>query len=651
MTTRPIGRLFAAALACALLAPAPALAQHADDNAVTSADDAFGTKIGVQAIGLYDSEHVRGFSPRAAGNLRLEGLYFDLQTYSADRCLTAGETVRVGLSAQFFDTPSPTGIANFTLRTPGTDSGASAVLVRGPFYSTSFELDARHASRDGRFGVGVCTHLQANTDIDLARRSHGRDLAAITRWQASRNTELLAFWALESGNEHDELPSVYANGDSPPPSFVQRHLPSQSWARWAWRELNAGAILRSTGQGAWSWSGGLFRSQSSYPEVTNEIFDDLRADGTMRLGIDISPPRSSGSTSGEFRLLHRSEAGRSQRLWSVALRGRKLSSTFGGDWFHDYTDELGRLRFDDHRVLPEPDHAFSPGSTDDVSQLGLGVSFEQRWIDRASIGVGVQKVDYRREITTGAVAGPATTTRIHSLPTLATLRLTFNPRPRLVAYGGYTRGLEDSAPAPVNATTPFATAPATATWQVDAGLRWTPHPGAQLVAGVFQIQKAYFNLDAGNNYGQLGHVRHRGFEASATLSGGNGLTTLLGAVWLRPSLLLDAGIADAHAGVPLGVTPLLLDANLDYAPARWGPWAAGAHLRRTSSRPVGQAWLPAYYDVSLSVRYRATLFGRGCAVRLDADDLNDARDFKVNSVGSVLPEQGRRLVLTLTADF
>ena len=70
--------------ACLLagLLPQAALAQRVEDNAVTAADDAFGTSVGTQAIGLYDADEVRGFSPKDAGNLRIEGLYFNQQTAS-----------------------------------------------------------------------------------------------------------------------------------------------------------------------------------------------------------------------------------------------------------------------------------------------------------------------------------------------------------------------------------------------------------------------------------------------------------------------------------------------------------------------------------------------------------------------------------------
>ncbi len=100
---------------------------------MTAADDAFGTTVGSQTIGLYDADDVRGFSPRDAGNLRLEGLYFDQQTFAADSCLVSEQSIKVGLAAQSFEFPAPTGIANYSLRIPGSDNLTSVVLARGPF--------------------------------------------------------------------------------------------------------------------------------------------------------------------------------------------------------------------------------------------------------------------------------------------------------------------------------------------------------------------------------------------------------------------------------------------------------------------------------------------------------------------------------------
>ena len=98
-----------------------ALAQRADDNATTQAEDAFGTSVGNESFGLYNPFSVRGFSPVDAGNVRIEGLYFDQQANPTGR-LIEGTTVRVGLSAQSYPFPAPTGIADHSLRKAGGEA-------------------------------------------------------------------------------------------------------------------------------------------------------------------------------------------------------------------------------------------------------------------------------------------------------------------------------------------------------------------------------------------------------------------------------------------------------------------------------------------------------------------------------------------------
>src|ERR1043165_7229872 len=61
---------FGAALAP--LAAAPAKAQS-DDNALNSAIDAFGERDGIEQIGLYDENQVRGFDLARAGSNRIDG--------------------------------------------------------------------------------------------------------------------------------------------------------------------------------------------------------------------------------------------------------------------------------------------------------------------------------------------------------------------------------------------------------------------------------------------------------------------------------------------------------------------------------------------------------------------------------------------------
>ena len=96
------------------MCPAMAMAQRTSENLVTQSADAFGKTIGSEKIGLYNAEDVRGFNPVDAGNVRIEGLYFDHVERVPAR-IVEGSTVRVGLSAQGVPFPAPTGIVDYNL--------------------------------------------------------------------------------------------------------------------------------------------------------------------------------------------------------------------------------------------------------------------------------------------------------------------------------------------------------------------------------------------------------------------------------------------------------------------------------------------------------------------------------------------------------
>ena len=160
--------------------------------------------------------------------------------------------------------------------------------------------------------------------------------------------------------------------------------------------------------------------------------------------------------------------------------------------------------------------------------------------------MGVQKVKYQRSIDSPGL--PTATDK--SDPLLPTLRFTLSPAAKFLLYGSYTRGLEDSALAPANAANRGESPPATTTWQVDGGVRYMPRPGTQFLLGVFEVNKAYFNLNAADVYMQLGQIRHRGLEASATINNGQGLVAVLGGVWLQAQVQGNSGDAAAANGTP-----------------------------------------------------------------------------------------------------
>src|SRR5437762_12953500 len=106
------------AAALAVLPTATYAQSRSDENAVTQAEDAFGFSVGRESLGIYNAGNARGFSPSAAGNLRIDGLYYDQAGFGASLIspLVSSTSIKVGLSAQGYPFAAPSGIVDIGLR-------------------------------------------------------------------------------------------------------------------------------------------------------------------------------------------------------------------------------------------------------------------------------------------------------------------------------------------------------------------------------------------------------------------------------------------------------------------------------------------------------------------------------------------------------
>src|ERR1700677_282450 len=130
-------------IACALLlVSSPALrAQHASDDPVAASNDAFGLTLGLESTGIYNPGGVRGFNPQTAGDVRIDGLYFDQQGALSNR-VVEGSTIRVGVSEVGYAFPAPTGIVDYDLRHAGNGTpSATIVASAGPFQAHGVSID------------------------------------------------------------------------------------------------------------------------------------------------------------------------------------------------------------------------------------------------------------------------------------------------------------------------------------------------------------------------------------------------------------------------------------------------------------------------------------------------------------------------------
>jgi len=626
-----------------LALPGRSLAQRADENAVTQAQDAFGTIVGTQTVGLYSPEDARGFSPHQAGNVRIEGLYFDQQTWEINGCMAREITMRVGIAAQSYSFPAPTGIADLSLRIPGETTLVSALLTRGPFDSATVDLEAQLPVVANTFAVDVCAGYAKDFAVDIFRESHTTILGTTWRWRPTSATEIIPFASHTGGGARRIVPVVYTDGTIPLPQFRTQDLGVQDYTTWGWSQTNLGVIVRSTLWDHWKLAAGVFHSRESDP-IGYDPYLNLLSPQTAESVMDVAPAFKDISTSGELRLARIFVHGKHQQQLLFSVRGRTVEREFGGDSLSApvIIPLTGQEQF------PPPELTFTPPNRDSTRQLGIGMTLEENWQGVGSIAVGVLKDHYRRTVSMPSGASDSDRTD----PWLLNMRLAVSAGHSLIFYGSYVQGLEDSAVAPVSADNRNEPPPATRTWQVDGGLRYAPMERMQLILGAFEIHKPYFNTGADNIYTQLGQLQYRGIETSLSYNN-RGLTVLLGGVYLQPRVERSLPEPGASGDVPLGPVPLTLTINLDYAPPQWGPWGASLQWNRLSSRVAtsdNAVYLPALNTLAAGMRYRWTLRARPWTLRLDGFNLTDTHGMHVSDLLAVLPEQGRRVMLTLATD-
>jgi iron complex outermembrane recepter protein len=646
--SRALGLLFP--MLCQSIA-APAQAQLTENNAVTAAEDAFGSSVGEQRVGLYSPKDARGFNPQQSGNLRIEGLYYDQQTWDYGPCMVRDTAMRVGIAAQAYSFPSPTGIADLRLHVPDEAPSLSTSMYGGAYGQAGVLVEGK-APVSEHVSAGLCAGFYRNFLPDQERRDGALVAGSTWRWHPTERTEVVPFWSYIGGVSHEILPQVYADGVLPPPTYVARRLAAQDFTTFGYRMTTFGTLLRQGLSRDWSLAAGVFRSRENDPQAYDEEYL-LQPQRTADHVLDVVPPFTAASTSGELRLARRFGGAVHEQTLEFTIRGRSADRNFGGDFLYDY----GTVSLDSGPPPPQAIvFATHAPKVDETRQLDVGAMLEERWKGVGSLALGLIRSRYRRTVIDpdpAAAKQPATS----ASPTLASARFTVDAGKRLLFYGSFVQGLEDSALAPSSATNFGEPPPATRTHQVDGGLRYAPTDELSLIAGLFDIYKVYFNVDKNNLYTALGNIRHRGLETSLTYAD-HGLTLIGGGVWLRPHVdytraeSASSGVSPPGS-VPPGPVPVTLTLSVDYAPSNWHRWAASLQWTWLSSRV---ATLDDHYRLAplttlgAGVRYASRLGKHPWSLRLDGLNLTNTVGLHLSNVGVVTPELGRRFMVTFAMD-
>lgn len=616
-----------------------------------SAEDAFGTSVGAERIGLYSDGDARGFSPVAAGNIRLEGLYIDNPIGFSGR-LVSGSTLRVGIAAQGYPFPAPTGLADYSLRGVGSEGIVSVNGSVGPFGSYGANLDTQQPFMDGKLGfAGGLAYRRDEAAPDAIDYTLG--VGGALHWEATERLLIQPFIAAFDLPSLQSTPLVFTDGTMEPPPSPGRNI-SPEWVKSRYFRPMAGMLATFRVSDAWTVKAGLFRVENNAESALTALLMNAKPDGSVDRFVAAGRNQTFGSTSGELRATWRGDEGSRRHAMHLSVRGRAADRAYGGS----VLQPLGPGNLYEHASdLPEPVFAFGPQSQDEVRQTTLGLAYNGIWAGRGELRLGLQKADYQKTVFAPGQPPVVSTDD----PWLYDAALAVPITDNLSAYAGYTVGLEESPVAPENAVNRNEAPPALRTSQRDAGVRYTGLLGMTLVAGVFDVKKPYFNLDPARVYRELGEVRHRGVELSLTGSPVEGLNLVAGAVLLDAEVsgeLVERGQIGPR---PVGRTKRQVRLNADYQ-LPWTPkLSVDMALVSTGERAASSAPRASRDGEQFTVAGRTTLdlggrwrfrIGEGRAVaRLLVQNVTDNQDWDVGSNGAFLMPQPRRASLSMTADF
>lgn len=627
----------------ALLIGTPALAQRVDDNAALLADDAFGAAIGNERVGLYRGWDVRGFSAVTAGNIRLEGLYIDRPAEFSER-LVGNETIRVGITAQNDRFVAPTGVDDFRLRTTGGKRVISAVAGYSDLGVARLEVDAQLPLDGERLSIAagagyfhdVYTSGATGTFASYALRG---------QWKPAPGVEISPFWG--RGDSYDRQASPTFVTASP---FIPSGLRTGDYVGPAWTgqrliATNYGLVGKARMGRQWAVAAGLFRSINDMPHNYTLLLRNLTPDGQADRRIIADPPQYAASTSGELRVERAVRDGDRAHLLTLSLRGRDRLSLYGGSASVNYARGDVNAPMDG----TEPAFAYGQRNRERVRQFTPGLAYELRWKGLGSLGLGLQRAFYSKTVFVPGVA--TTSTQDHGWLYNASIAIDLSSR--IALYASASSGLEESGIAPESAANRREVLPAIHTRQIDAGVRIILPAKLRLVAGLFDVRKPYFAVDATNIFVESGQIRHRGVEVSLTGMPAPGLTIVAGAVLMNPTVAgpqVDRGLIGRR---PLGDTGRVATLSINYALPALPGVTLGANAYHHGTRIADTANLssiPAATLLDLSARYRLKIGGQPALLRFQVNNVTNRLDLAVQGNSSFGFSRLRSFALFLTVD-
>ncbi|WP_395682145.1 TonB-dependent receptor domain-containing protein [Dokdonella sp.] len=630
--------LLAACLSCTA---AGAFAQRADVNVVADADDAFGYEAAGESIGLYDAQNVRGFSPSRAGNVRVEGLYFDWQAKFTDDVLSS-ERIDVGLAAAGRPFASPSGIADYRLKR-ANDTHADASVAFGPFDARRIAVEAGRRSSDGMIGMHIGgTNDWPSTGAASTGRESGfgivADIVAGDGMQALVFLDRQRYWHGYSD------PYFHVSGEALPREVPRRTRLSQEWARENGSNANQGVLLSLKLSATLELRAGLFQSSWKPTESFDTFILDVDRPGEARQIVSASADGERTSTSGEVRVVQDWRvAGVEQRsTWSV--RGRDLARRYGSDVEVD----LGPVVPGAYTPVARPELQYLPQDRAGLRQLGHGYDHRIRWSPRFETNVGLQRVDTSNDLQ--AASSPQVGSSGSML--LRSLGGRFALSDEWLAFANYTEGSESLGIAPSIAANPGELLPDVRSTQQEIGLSYRMDDLLVVQANAFRLRRPHADFDDANTYRAVGNLDNHGIEISLRSRPTARLTLLGGLLWM------DAKVGGHEAmrasARPVGVPgrQALLYADYLLSPRHGISVDANVTYQGDALVDVRSGLrAPSRTNVASGLRWMSSDRERPLALRIGVDNLFDGYGWIVDRSGGLQYSPPRSVSLSISRGF
>ena len=617
-------------------------AQRATVNLVTEAEDAFGLSTVDEAIGLYDSRHVRGLSPRRAGNLRLEGLYYDGQGLFTEEAI-ASSGIKVGLSAASYPFASPSGIVDNHLQ-HAQDNARSASMSFGSAGDRSLSADAAWHSPQQRLSARLAFADAHDAD---AQGGGGRSGAwgAVIDLRPRPSVEATLFANRQHYWQSSTSPLFFSSGAALPDNMRRGVRLTQNWARERGDNRNAGALLKLDLPRGWTWRTGVFLSQWRPRQSFDTFVFDADLPGQTTQQLFASRDGAYGSISGETRLVHDGLRGgiRYRNTWS--LRGRTVDRRYGGDLALDLGPTLPGVRTP---VAPPAVFDYGPQDRERGRQHVLGWHNQTQWTSRIASSLALQRVDTRSRL----LRAGAGTTQQHDADTLASAGITVRLNDRTLLFSAYSEGSESLGVAPTNATNANQLLDSIISTQREAGLRYSRGERLSLQVNAFDLRRPYAGFDDTGRYRNVGLLQNRGIEISYSGQPTERLTLLGGMLWMDARVQRNSqgshlsqrpvGIAGRQAMLYADYAlPVKTKITLDGSIVHRGPALVDA---RTGLQNTGDTVVSVGGRLQVGDAHRTTL-------RLGIDNLFDRYAWDVDAAGSMRYTAPRTIALSLHQTF